>query len=120
MRREPTFAEGELWKELRQLEGFHFRRQAPMGPYVVDFVCHRSRLIVEVDGGVHEMDTVAQRGAEREAWLAGRGYRVLRLTNREVIADVEAAAKRITSAAGADTPTPDPSPQGGGGSRRGQ
>ncbi len=66
------------------------------------------------------MDTVAQRGAEREAWLAGRGYRVLRLTNREVIADVEAAAKRITSAAGADTPTPDPSPQGGGGSRRGQ
>jgi very-short-patch-repair endonuclease len=71
-------------------------------------------LIVEVDGGVHAMDVVAERDAERDLWLAGRGYRVLRLTNREVIANVEAAARRIIAAGGARTPTPDPSPQGGG------
>ena len=85
-----------------------------MGAYIVDFVCHKSRLIVEVDGGVHDQDVVAQRDAERDAWLAGRGYRVLRLTDREVIGGIEASVRRIISAAGADTPTPDPSPQGGG------
>jgi very-short-patch-repair endonuclease len=115
LRREPTFAERRLWTELRSLEGFHFRRQAPMGHYIVDFVCHRSRLIVEVDGGVHTMGLVAQRDAERELWLTSRGYRVLRLTNREVIANVEAAVQRIIAACRARTPTPDPSPQGGGG-----
>jgi very-short-patch-repair endonuclease len=114
LRREPTFAERLLWLELRRLNGFHFRRQAPMGNYIVDFVCHRSRLIVEVDGGVHGLDVVAQRDAARDVWLASRGYRVLRLTNREVIGDVEAAVRRITAAAGACTPTPAPSPQGGG------
>jgi very-short-patch-repair endonuclease len=86
----------------------------PMGDYVVDFVCHRSRLIVEVDGGVHDWDVVAQRDAARDRWLAGRGYLVLRLTNREVLAGVEAAVARIITAAGSSTPTPDPSPQGGG------
>jgi very-short-patch-repair endonuclease len=114
MRRDSTFAERELLKELMKLAGFHFRRQAPMGPYLVDFVCHRSRLIVEVDGGVHEMDAVAQRDAERDVWLVRRGYRVLRVTNREVLADLEAVALRIISEACAGTPTPDPSPQGGG------
>jgi len=114
LRKEATFAERSLWKELRRLESFHFRRQAPMGDYIVDFVCHRSRLIVEVDGGVHEMDHVAQRDAERDLWLARRGYRVMRLTNREVLADVEAVGRRIIAAADARTPTPDPSPQGGG------
>jgi very-short-patch-repair endonuclease len=114
LRREPTFAERQLWTELRHVKGIHFRRQAPMGVYVIDFVCHARRLVIEVDGGVHDIDAVAQRDAERVAWLAGRGYRVLRLTNREVIADVEGVVRRIVSAAGAGTPTPDPSPQGGG------
>jgi very-short-patch-repair endonuclease len=120
MRREPTFAERELWKELRGLEGFRFRRQAPMGDYIVDFVCHQSRLVVEVDGGVHEMSVVAQRDAQRDLWLSGRGYRVLRLTNREVISDVDAVVQRIIGAAGADIPTPTPPRKGEGGSRRGQ
>jgi very-short-patch-repair endonuclease len=84
-----------------------------MGDYVVDFVCHRSRLIVEVDGGVHAMDVVAQRDAERDLWLAGRGYRVLRLTNRDVIANVEAAVRRIIAAACPRTPTPHPLPARG-------
>ena len=114
LRRDLTFAEKQLWKALRQLTDFHFRRQAPMGRYVVDFVCHRSRLIVEVDGGVHDIDAVAARDNERDAWLAGRGYRVIRLTNSQVIGAAEAAIEAILAGAVARTPTPDPSPQGGG------
>ncbi len=114
LRNAPTFAEKQLWKTLRKVETLHFRRQAPFGPYVVDFVCHRSRLIVEVDGGIHNLDAVAQRDAEREAWLVSRGYRVLRLTNSQAL-DIEAAVAAIVAEAGAATPTPNPSPQGGGG-----
>jgi very-short-patch-repair endonuclease len=114
LRNELTYAERLLWLALRTLDGFRFRRQAPMGAYVVDFVCHHSRLIIEVDGGVHEMDAISQREVERDLWLAERGYRVLRLTNREVLSNVDAAVRRIISEARAGTPTPDPSPQGGG------
>jgi very-short-patch-repair endonuclease len=114
LRRDPTFAERQLWKTLRQLTDHHFRRQAPMGDFIVDFVCHRSRLVVEVDGGIHRLDVVAQRDSEREAWLVGRGYRVLRLENAQVLNDVEKAVALIAAAIDASTPTPDPSPQGGG------
>jgi very-short-patch-repair endonuclease len=114
LRRDLTYAEKQLWKALRALEGFRFRRQAPMGRYVVDFVCHGSRLIVEVDGGVHDIDAVAARDSERDAWLAARGYRVVRITNSEAIAATEAVVEAILAGAGARTPTPDPSPQGGG------
>jgi very-short-patch-repair endonuclease len=85
-----------------------------MGPYVVDFVCHRARLIVEVDGGVHEIDIVAQRDAERDEWLTERGYRVLRLKNADVIANIDAVVRAILASTGVDTPTPDPFPQGEG------
>jgi very-short-patch-repair endonuclease len=114
LRRDLTFAERQLWMALRAAEGFHFRRQAPMGRYVVDFVCHRTRLIVEVDGGVHDIDAVAARDNERDAWLASRGYQVLRITNSEAIGATEASVAAILASAGAGTPTPDPSPQGGG------
>jgi very-short-patch-repair endonuclease len=114
LRRDPTFAERQLWKALRQLDGFHFRRQAPLGDFVVDFVSHRARLVVEVDGGVHALDVVAQRDAEREAWLRGRGYDVVRVSNALVVDHVEQALALIIAAVGARTPTPGPSPQGGG------
>jgi very-short-patch-repair endonuclease len=118
LRRDLTFAEKPFWKALRQVEGFHFRRQVPMGRYVVDFVCHRSRLIVEVDGGIHDLDAVAARDNERDAWLADRGYQVIRFTNSQAIAATEATVEAILAGPGASTPTPDPSPQGGG--ERGQ
>jgi very-short-patch-repair endonuclease len=102
-----------LWKVLRKAEP-HFRRQAPFGAFVVDFVCHSARLVVEVDGGVHEYEDVMLRDHERAEWLRSRGYRVLRLTNKEVIDDAEGAVMRILREIGVDTPTPDPSPQGGG------
>ena len=118
MRRQPTFTEKLLWKALRRLEHHHFRRQAPFGRYVVDFVCHCSRLIVEVDGGIHDLDEVVARDAERDAWLTSRGYRVVRFRNSKV-ADTEATVAAILAKIGADTPTPKPSPQGGGKFSRG-
>jgi len=114
LRRNATFAERELWKALRQIKTVHFRRQSPIGPFVVDIVCHRARLVVEIDGGVHGVDAVALQDAERDAWLAERGYRVLRLTNAEVLANIDGAVRAILTAAGASTPTPDPFPQGEG------
>ena len=115
LRRNATFVERELWKAQRHLDGVHFRRQAPMGPYVVDFICHRARLIIEIDGGMHEMDVVAQRDAKRDAWLKEREYRVLRFKNAEVIANIDGVVRAILAKVGADTPTPDPFPQGEGG-----
>jgi very-short-patch-repair endonuclease len=116
MRREPTLAEKLFWRALRQIEipGSHFRRQAPFGPHIVDFVCHHHRLIVEVDGAVHDLDDVAARDAERQAWLKARGYRVIRVSNSQAINDPYSAVERILALIGADTPTPGPSPQGGG------
>lgn len=116
MRRKPTFAEQKLWKALRTIEiaGSHFRRQAPFGPYIVDFVCHGGRMIIEVDGGVHDLEAVAARDAEREQWLRARGYAVLRLRNEDVVRDVDEVVRRIVGLLGARTPTPNPSPQGGG------
>ncbi|TAL38159.1 endonuclease domain-containing protein [Phenylobacterium sp.] len=113
MRRTPTDAERRLWKALRDL-GLHFRRQAPLGPYIVDFVCHRRRLIVELDGGIHGLPSVAARDAERDAWLTGRGYRVMRFANGQAIADFDGVLQMILARISADTPTPGPSPQGGG------
>jgi very-short-patch-repair endonuclease len=73
------------WKLLRdrRLSGFKFRRQVPIGPYVVDFVCLRHRLIVEADGPFHD----EERDAARDAWLIANGFRVLRLKNKEVGVD---------------------------------
>jgi len=110
MRNAPTYAERQLWKVLRTSD-LRSRRQAPFGPYIVDFVCHRHRLIVELDGGIHDLPSVAARDAEREAWLTGRGYRVMRFRNNDAPDEV---LQVILAGIGADTPTPNPSPQGGG------
>jgi len=115
MRREPTYAEKRLWKALRTID-LHFRRQAPFGPYIVDFVCHQHRLIVELDGGIHDLAEVAARDVERDLWLTGRGYRVMRFLNEQAVSDPSGVVQMILAAAGADTPTPNPSPQGGGAS----
>ena len=85
-----------------------------MGPYVVDFVCHSARLIIEVDGKVHTLPQVAQRDQARTAWLEGRGYRVLRVTNDEVTGDITTVLAQILSALGAGTPTPTPPRKGEG------
>ena len=116
MRRQPTYAEQWFWKALRRT-GLHFRRQAPFGPYNVDFVCHEHRLILELDGGIHDLPSVAARDAERDAWLTSRGYRVMRFANAQAIADIDGVIQEILARISADTPNPGPSPQGGGETR---
>ena len=84
LRRHMTDAERTLWRclRLRQLEGFRFRRQLPVGPYIVDFACLRTRLVVEVDGGQH-----AEMSADdvRTRYLESCGFIVLRFWNDEVL-----------------------------------
>ena len=81
----------------------------------MDFVCHGATdWVVEVDGGIHNLDVVAARDAEREIWLNSRGYRVVRITNEQALFDPHAAVERVAGEIGARTPAPNPSPQGGG------
>ncbi len=83
LRRNMTDAEKRLWRELRlrQFDAHKFRRQFPLGPYIVDFVCLDARLVIEVDGGQH-LDSPEDR--RRDAWLATQGFRVLRFWNTTV------------------------------------
>jgi very-short-patch-repair endonuclease len=92
-----TPAECALWVELRRLplNGTHFRRQAPIGPFIADFLCHGARLVIEVDGGAHDAPDVASRDLARQLWIESRGYRLLRFTNAQVLADVRAVAQQI-------------------------
>lgn len=95
-----TQAEQILWKNLRhrRLRGLKFRRQHPIGPYIVDFYCTQHRLIVELDGGMHEMQKEQDR--QRSSQLAAYGYRILRIKNHEVESDLESVLARIAEACG--------------------
>jgi len=87
LRRKFTDAEQKLWNHLRgrQISGEKFRRQQPLGRYVVDFVCLEKKLIVEVDGGHH---AASANDEERTSWLESEGFRVVRFWNNEVLKDV--------------------------------
>lgn len=100
-----TDAEHALWRVLRsrQLEGFKFRRQHPIGRFVVDFVCLERKLILELDGGHHA--TQSEADGERTAHLEAHGYRVIRFWNNDVLTQIDAVAARILATL---TPTPLP------------
>ena len=95
LRRDETPAEKALWRHLRdrQLEGFKFRRQQPIGHYVVDFFCPRAKLVVEVDGDTHAES--ARHDADRTGWLSRRGYRVVRFTNADVHRNLQLVLEAI-------------------------
>ena len=95
LRRRLTNAERSLWKHLRakQIEGQKFRRQEPIGRYIVDFVCHEKRIVVEVDGGQHSTDKV--RDNKRDKWLEEQGYKVLRFWNNEVLTNIKGVLEVI-------------------------
>jgi very-short-patch-repair endonuclease len=94
MRAEPTEAEGVLWQALRGGKlGARFRRQHAIDRFIVDFVALRPKLIVEVDGGIHE--TQAGRDAERDASLRAAGYRVVRFTNDQVLTKLDRVLQEI-------------------------
>jgi very-short-patch-repair endonuclease len=118
MRRQPTEPEKRLWRQLsnRQLSGFKFRRQAVIGPFIVDFLCPQKALVVEVDGETH-IDAGAD--ARRDAALASMGFRVLRVTNDDVFGNMDGVLVAILNALEAapdrwDNPHPNPSPEGEG------
>ena len=112
LRQQPTPAEIRFWRliyPIRQ-EGWHFRKQAPIGRYVVDFACHASKLVVEIDGDSHFMPEGVERDLVRTAFLVGEGFRVLRFTNSEVMDNEEGVYLLVAEAlAKAGAPLP-PSP----------
>jgi very-short-patch-repair endonuclease len=97
LRANTTPHERILWRTLKEMPAFgtHFRRQAPIGPYVVDFFCPARQLIIELDGGHHGEADNAEKDRERQAWLEHEGYRVIRFWNSELTADLEAVLERI-------------------------
>ncbi len=99
MRAEPTDAERRLWYALRdrRMHALKFRRQAPAGPYIVDFLCVAHRLVVEADGSQH---AESGRDAVRDAWLAREGYTILRFSNRDVLTARESVLATIAATCG--------------------
>ncbi|HEX6909614.1 MAG TPA: endonuclease domain-containing protein [Longimicrobium sp.] len=97
MRSQPTRAEEVLWGALqkKQVAGLKFRRQHPVGRFVLDFYCPSLRLVVEVDGEVH--DAQQERDIERTRVLETHGYRVLRFRNEEVLRDLSGVIGRIAA-----------------------
>ncbi len=112
LRKHPTEAEQRLWRELRywQLGGSKFRRQQPVGRYIVDFLCFEKKLIVEVDGGQHADQL--NYDAERDAWLRSQGFSILRFWNNEVLENINGVKETILLKLNI-TPFLSPSPQGG-------
>jgi very-short-patch-repair endonuclease len=117
LRRAMTDAEKALWKHIRHEfagAGTHFRKQVAIGHYVADFCCLSRRLIVELDGAIHESASARTYDGARDEALRAGGFRILRFSNSEVALDLGFVLNRIASALAASTPTPGPSPQGGG------
>jgi len=112
LRKNPTEAEKVLWSHLRfwQVDGYKFRRQQPIGNYIVDFVCLEKKLIIELDGGQHAEQN--DYDARRDAWLREQGFTVLRFWNNDVLQNVSSVKDAILSEL-ESTPFLNPSPQGG-------
>jgi len=92
-----TDTEQLLWRHLRlrQINGHKFRRQRPIGPYIVDFVCLEKKLIIELDGGQHAEQS--DYDAERDAWLRAQGFTVLRFWNNDVLQNIRSVKDAILS-----------------------
>lgn len=95
LRRDSTDAEHALWNVLRnrQLDGRKFRRQTPIGRSIVDFVCMERRLVIEVDGGQHQEQTLQDE--ERTQAIESEGYRVMRFWNNDVLSDLDSVSDAI-------------------------
>jgi very-short-patch-repair endonuclease len=111
-----TAAEKRMWSRLRahRFEGLKFRRQHAIGNYIVDFVCLKSRLVIEVDGETHGYEREAP-DAARTAWLQRQGFRVLRFWNNDVLIDTDAVMESIYYAVSGEalvthSPLPNPLP----------
>jgi len=99
LRKSMTEEELLLWSDLKSFRrhGLAFRRQAPIGPFVVDFLCRKAMLVVEVDGDHHGEDSQWDHDVERDEWLRGHGYSVLRFWNADIRADLDAVTEAISA-----------------------
>ncbi|HYH37912.1 MAG TPA: DUF559 domain-containing protein [Azospirillum sp.] len=110
LRSQPTDAERALWRMLRsrQLDGWRFRRQHPVPPFVLDFACVEAKIAVEADGGQH---CDSRHDAHRDRVLRGLGLRLLRFWNPDILTNPEGVAETIrTALAEAASPVPLPNP----------
>jgi very-short-patch-repair endonuclease len=107
-RKDQTVAERKLWNALRQLK-MNFRRQVPIGRYIADFARHESKLLIEIDGFYHGVESAAEKDAARTAWLVSEGFRVIRFLEQDVRDDTDTAVERILAET-LSPPIPDPSP----------
>jgi very-short-patch-repair endonuclease len=107
LRKRLTPQETKLWVKLRELKplGFHFRRQAPIDRYIVDFASFNHRLVIEIDGGQHAMEEGLRSDRERDMFLQSRGFRVLRFWNSDVDRNLTGVVESILNALD-ETPTP--------------
>jgi len=115
LRRQLTLPEGLLWRALkgRRFLGPHFRKQHPIGPYILDFYCDSAKLCVEVDSYVHGTEDRPERDERRDAWLLSLGVRTLRLRASLVLRDMDATLRTIQAEIESGDPGPSCSPTGG-------
>jgi len=115
LRKQATEAERQLWQRIRnrQLDGAKFRRQVPIGPYIVDFACLSRKIVIELDGGGHAELNQAKRDTKRDRWLKEQGFRVLRFWDNEVFTNMDGVLSVIRNVLLQD-PHPDPLPKGEG------
>lgn len=111
LRQNQTDVERLLWKYLRnrRFNGVKFRRQYPIGPYIVDFISLENQLIIELDGGQHNTEEGKRKDKERIIWLEKNGYRILRFWNNELISDLDAVLSIVQESL---TPHHNPLPEG--------
>jgi very-short-patch-repair endonuclease len=98
LRRRLTDAERHLWRRVRarRLGGLKFRRQEPIGGYIVDFVCFEKRVVIELDGSHHAVQVEEDR--VRDEWFEGQGFRLLRFLDNEVLTNLDGVLETISSA----------------------
>ena len=114
LRKDMTPAEREFWALLKSIEGHTFRRQPAIGDRVYDFGCYGARLLIEIDGAVHDRPDVQEDDKAKTLHAIRNGFRLLRFTNAEVSGRAEWVISEIRALLDAPHP-PTPSPQGGGG-----
>lgn len=113
LRQEATEAECVFWEAVRgrRCGGLKFRRQHAVGQFILDFWCPEHRLLVELDGGIHDRADVAAHDREREAWIRRYGVRILRFRNEEVLTNLETVLQTILSSISPLTPLPPQRPE---------
>ncbi|HEX2967284.1 MAG TPA: endonuclease domain-containing protein [Syntrophorhabdaceae bacterium] len=106
LRKRSTDAERLLWSHLRagRFHGLKFRRQHPIGDYIVDFVCLQNKFIIELDGGQHAMPDHSSRDQERAHWLEKEGYTIIRFWNNDVLTNTSGVLESLVRLLQAPSP----------------